>query len=234
MREFSTPMSKVKIAPSIICADFGNLEKELAALERAGADLLHADVMDGHFVQNFALNPTIIHYICSHSRIPVEVHLVVEEPERFIDLFSTVGASIITVHVESTNNIVRVINRIKQLGIKASVAINPATPVGHLDYILEYLDMVVVMAVNPGFRGQVFLARTVDKIEAIRNLAARRKQHLDIEVDGGMNERTAQSVCRAGANVIIGGAAIFDTGKSREESIRRLRDACVPIKSSRK
>lgn len=226
MNNCSTAMSKVKIAPSIICADLGNLEKELAALEQAGADLIHADVFDGHFVPNFALHPTLIRYICSHSRIPVEVHLAVEEPERFIDLFSTVGATIITVHVESTPNIVRVINHIRELGIKASVALNPATPVAHLEYLIGDVDMVVVMAVNPGFRGQAFLPRTIDKIRAIRHLANKKNQPLDIEVDGGINEKVAQVVYRAGANVIIGGATIFDTGSSLKESICRLRQAC--------
>ena len=226
MRDSISLTTKIKIVPSIICADMGNLEKELLTLERAGADLIHADVFDGHFVPNFALDSTLIRYICSHTRIPVEVHLAVEEPGRFLDLFSRVGASIITVHVESTPNIMWVINQLRELGIKASVALNPATPVDHLEYLIEYLDMVVVMAVNPGFRGQEFLPRTLDKIRAIRKQANKKNQRLDIEVDGGISEKVVQSVCSAGANVIIGGAAIFDTGKSRKESIRRLREIC--------
>ncbi len=214
---------KVKIAPSILSADFARLGEQVAETCKAGADYIHIDVMDGHFVPQITIGASVVAAIRKWSSLPFDVHLMVENPENQIDSFVKAGANILTVHSEACRHIHRVISQIKEAGAKAGVSINPATPIGVLDEILPEIDLVLVMSVNPGFAGQRFIETTVGKISRLRKILDDRKLKVELEVDGGINVNTALKVKKAGASMLVAGAAIYNSGKSVTESIANLR-----------
>jgi ribulose-phosphate 3-epimerase len=199
----------VRIAPSILAADFTRLGEEVARVQRAGADFLHVDVMDGHFVPNITFGPPVLAALRRVTHVPLDVHLMIAEPDRYIDAFVAAGAAIVTVHAEVTTHLNRTVRRIHEQGAKAGVAINPATPVHALEEIVPDLDLVLVMSVNPGFTGQTFLESSVRKIETVRRLIDSRGGSADIEVDGGIDPSNVGAVARAGASMIVAGASIF-------------------------
>ena len=199
----------IKIAASILSADFGRLNEQVAAVEAGGADAIHCDVMDGHFVPNITIGPLVVRAVRRATLLPLDVHLMIDKPEQYIAEFAQAGASNITVHVETCPHLHRTIQRIREMGVHASVTINPATPLDVLDEILPYVDMVLLMTVNPGFGGQSFIDTMYAKIERLRDTAQERKLGLDIEVDGGINSDTIGRVVAAGANVLVAGSAIF-------------------------
>ena len=206
-------MSKpVRIAPSILSADFARLGEEVRALEAAGADWIHVDVMDGHFVPNITIGPLVVRAIRPHTSLPIDVHLMIAPADPYIDAFADAGADVITVHPEAGPHLHRTIQRIKATGRKAGVSLNPATPAKMLDYVLEEIDLVLVMSVNPGFGGQSFIASQIGKIEAIANRAVKAGLEIDIEVDGGIDPATARQATDAGANVLVAGTATFRGG----------------------
>lgn len=207
---------KVLIAPSILSADFGRLNEEIASVEAAGADMLHLDVMDYHFVPNLTFGAPIIR--CIKSRLPLDCHLMVENPEKYLDELKEIGVASVTVHLEACTHLHRVVTRIKELGMKAAVAINPATIIDGLQDILPLLDMVLVMSVNPGFGGQKFIDIALGKIRALRALRA----DLLIEVDGGINADNAKQCRQAGANILVAGSYIFKAA-DRKTAIASLR-----------
>ncbi len=201
----------VKIAPSILSADFARLGEEIAAVERAGADYIHVDVMDGHFVPNITIGPLVVEAIRPVTKLPLDVHLMIENPDQYIESFVNAGADYITVHVEACRHLHRTIHHIKSFGIKAGVVLNPATPVETIQHILEDIDMVLLMSVNPGFGGQKFIPEVLHKIRKVKEMAkALRKEDLEIEVDGGVNPETAKLCVEAGANVLVAGSAIYN------------------------
>ncbi|WP_310549986.1 ribulose-phosphate 3-epimerase [Paenibacillus glufosinatiresistens] len=197
------------LAPSLLSADFAALGSEVAEIEAAGADWLHVDVMDGRFVPNITLGPPIVQAVSRHTSLPLDVHLMIEEPERYIADFAKAGASVITVHAEACIHLHRTIHQIKELGLKAAVALNPGTPAVAVREVLGDLDMVLVMTVNPGFGGQAFIPGMVRKIREVRAMAEEFNPSLRIEVDGGIAEATAPLVCEAGADVLVAGNAVF-------------------------
>jgi len=209
-------MSKILISPSILSADFGKINEEIAEVE-AFVDLIHIDIMDGHFVPNLTFGAPVLHKI--KSKKPLDVHLMIENPERYIEDFVKAGADIISVHQEVCKHLHRVIQQIKSFGVKASVALNPATPIETILPIIGELDMVILMTVNPGFGGQKFIDLVLPKIEKLRSLAP----SLDIQVDGGINDVTVQKVKKAGANVIVAGSYVFGS-KDRKKAIENLRN----------
>lgn len=198
-------MKNIKIAPSILSADFSRLGEEVVAVEKAGADYLHIDVMDGMFVPNITLGAPVIKSIRGISNLVFDVHLMIENPERYIEDFVKAGADIIVVHVEATKHLHRVVQLIKSYGVKVGVSLNPATPVETLKYIIDDLDMVLVMSVNPGFGGQKFIPSSLKKIKEIREL----NSNIDIEVDGGITDETIKECIEAGANIFVAGSYIF-------------------------
>jgi len=202
-----------KIAPSILSADFGKLAEEIQKVEAAGADLIHVDVMDGHFVPNLTFGPPVIASIRKVTRLPFDVHLMIEKPERTIQDFADAGSDIITIHVEAETHLHRAIDFIKEKGIKAGVSLNPATPLCLIDEIIEDIDLLMVMSVNPGFGGQQFIESTLAKIKKARNLIDERAPHVLLEVDGGVKLDNMKSIKEAGADIFVAGSAIF---KSRD------------------
>lgn len=199
----------VKIAPSILSADFSRLGEEIKALEAAGADYIHIDVMDGHFVPNITIGPLIVSAARKVTRLPLDVHLMIENPDRYIPDFAEAGADIIVVHQEATAHLHRTVQLIKSCGKRAGVAINPATPVNTLEVILDDLDLVLVMTVNPGFGGQSFIPSGLEKITALRDEIDRRGRPIELEVDGGVKVDNIAAIAAAGADVFVAGSAVF-------------------------
>ena len=212
-----------KIAPSILSADFTRLYEEIKAVERAGADYIHVDVMDGHFVPNITFGPFIIKALRKITELPLDVHLMISEPDRFIDAFISAGADIVTVHAEASLHLHRTVQKIKSMGKRAGVSLNPATPLDVLDYVLNDLDLVLLMTVNPGFEAQDFIDAVVPKIKSLRQEIDKRGLKLEIEVDGGINEDTIDIASSAGADVFVAGSAIFYS-KNYQETIMRMRE----------
>jgi ribulose-phosphate 3-epimerase len=215
--------NQIKIAPSILSADFSKLGQEIAEVENGGADLIHVDVMDGHFVPNITIGPLVVGAINPHTKLPLDVHLMITDPDRYISEFAKQGADIISVHQEACIHLHRTIHLIKEQGVKASVALNPATPISTIEHVLEDLDMILLMTVNPGFGGQKFIPQVLGKIQELRKwLDEQGLQHIDIEVDGGVNEQTARQVIKAGANILVAGNAVYSQ-KDRKKAIQTIR-----------
>jgi ribulose-phosphate 3-epimerase len=200
------------ISPSILSADFAKLGEEVSAVDKAGADWIHIDVMDGHFVPNLTIGPGVVKALRPHTKKPFDVHLMISPVDNFLDAFAEAGADIITVHPEAGPHVHRSIQHIKSLGKKAGVSLNPGTPAKMLDYVLEEVDLVLVMSVNPGFGGQKFIASQLRKIESVANQVAKKNLAVDIEVDGGIDPATAPQALDAGATVLVAGTAVFRGG----------------------
>ena len=200
----------VKIAPSILSADFSKLGEEILAVERAGADYIHIDVMDGHFVPNITIGPLIVDAIRPITKLPLDVHLMIENPDQYIEAFVKAGADYITVHVEACRHLHRTIQIIKSYGVKAGVVLNPATSVETIQHIIGDIDMVLLMSVNPGFGGQQFIPEVLPKIRKVKEMADQKGLTIEIEIDGGVNPETAKKCIEAGANVLVAGSAIYN------------------------
>jgi ribulose-phosphate 3-epimerase len=205
----SSSAPTVKIAPSILSADFGKLAQEVAAVERGGADWIHVDVMDGRFVPNITIGPVVVRAVRKATRLPIDVHLMIVEPERYVADFAEAGADIISVHVEPSYHLSRTLQLIRSLGKKAGVVLNPHTPPDAVAYVLELSDLVLVMSVNPGFGGQAFMPEVLPKLRAIRKMIDARGLDVTLEVDGGVAPGTARRVVEAGARVLVAGSAVY-------------------------
>ncbi len=216
----------IKIAPSILSADFSRLGEDIQAVDRAGADYIHVDVMDGHFVPNITIGPLVVDALRKVTDKPLDVHLMIENPDLYIDAFAKAGADIITVHQEAVPHLHRTVQLIKSLGKKAGISLNPATPVATLDVILDELDLVLVMSVNPGFGGQAFIPSALDKIRALRQRITERGLATEIEVDGGVKIDNIRQVVAAGADVLVAGSAVFNTD-DYAATISALREKAV-------
>ncbi len=217
-------MSRITIAPSILSADFARLGEEIVAVEKAGADWIHVDVMDGRFVPNITLGPPVIRSLRKTTKLPFDVHLMIEKPEDHIEAFANAGADTITVHVEASTHLHRTLERIRQLGKRAGVVLNPATHEDTIRYVIGVVDLVLVMSVNPGFGGQSFLRDTLPKVCAIRKMIDASKRSFDLEIDGGINESTAKEAIAAGANALVAGNYVFGHA-SYADAVRTLRAA---------
>lgn len=209
----------IQIAPSILASDFSRLGEEITAVIESGADLIHIDVMDGHFAPNITIGPPVVASIRSVCTVPMDVHLMISEPERYVEDFANAGADIITFHVETAKHPHRLIRQIKDLGCKAGIVLNPGTSQDEIEYLADDLDMVLIMTVNPGFGGQAFIPEMIEKIELIRAMMGDR----DVEVDGGIDAQSAAEVIEAGANILVAGSYIFNH-TSYVEAIESLRD----------
>jgi ribulose-phosphate 3-epimerase len=217
--------NKIKLAPSILSADFGRLGEQVIAATRAGADYIHVDVMDGHFVPNITVGPIVVSAIRPHTDLPLDVHLMIESPEKYIQQFAQAGANIITVHVEVCPHLHRVVESIKELGVKAGVCLNPSTPLTAVDEVLPSLDLVLLMSVNPGFGGQQFIESTVGKIARLRRRLDELGAAAELEVDGGITAGIAPRVAQAGARVLVAGAAVFNKKESVAQALGRIKES---------
>ncbi|CAN2047891.1 Ribulose-phosphate 3-epimerase [Candidatus Magnetomoraceae bacterium gMMP-1] len=215
-------MKKI-IAPSILSADFSRLGEEIRAVEIAGADWIHVDVMDGHFVPNITIGPLIVEAVKKVTNLPLDVHLMIENADKYIPDFADAGANLITVHVEACTHLNRSIQLIKDKGIQAGIVLNPATSLCSIEWILEYVDLVMLMSVNPGFGGQSFITNTIKKIKALKKMIKDRNLNTMIEIDGGVNEKTIQEISQAGTDVFVAGSAIFKS-KDYVSAIKRFRE----------
>ena len=214
----------VRIAPSILSADFANLGEEVRALEAAGADWVHVDVMDGHFVPNLTIGPMVVKALKPHTRLPLDVHLMIAPVDPYVPAFAEAGADVITVHAEAGAHLHRTLQLVRSLGKRAGVSLNPGTPAEVLDQVIDDIDLILVMTVNPGFGGQKFISRQLDKIAALRRRIDASGRAIDLEVDGGITADNAARVLAAGADVLVAGTATFSGGPGRyAENIRRLR-----------
>lgn len=218
---------EIKIAPSILSADFARLGEQVAEATSGGADYIHVDVMDGHFVPPITIGSLVVAGIRKYTDLPLDVHLMIESPENQVNQFAEAGAAIITVHFEACPDIYEIIKMIKKRGIKAGVSINPPTSVDQIRELLSEIDLALVMTVNPGYGGQPFIKSTLPKIADLRAEIDRRKLKTELEVDGGINVETAPDVVKAGASVLVAGAAVFNSGLSIKEAIRKLRKSLV-------
>ncbi|MBN2804862.1 MAG: ribulose-phosphate 3-epimerase [Deltaproteobacteria bacterium] len=219
-----TNSSKIMLAPSILSSDFGNLAAEIKAVENAGADLIHVDVMDGVFVPNITIGQGIVKAAKRATELPLDVHLMIVNPDAHLKTFAEAGADIITVHAEAAVHLHRTLQTIKSLGKKAGVSFNPATPLEAIEPVLDLLDMVLIMSVNPGFGGQKFITSSIRRIELVKNLIDKSAFNIDIEVDGGITKETSPLVKNAGANILVAGSAVYNTD-DYEKAIREIRNA---------
>ncbi len=214
---------KIKLAPSILSADFSRLGEQVAEASKAGADYIHIDVMDGYFVPNITIGAPVVSAIRSWTNLPLDVHLMIKAPEQQINQFADAGADIITVHIEACTHIHRVVQLVKESGVKAGVALNPGTPIDTLNEILSSLDLVLVMTVNPGFGGQTFIEDMLDKIARLRAELDKKGLATELEVDGGINTEIAPRVVQAGARVLVAGAAVFNSEQTVDEALGKIR-----------
>jgi ribulose-phosphate 3-epimerase len=213
----------IKISPSILSADFSILGEEIKSLEKAGADLIHVDVMDGHFVPNITMGPPIIKMVRRFTKLPFDVHLMISPVEKYIKAFADAGSDIITIHPEATDNLKRAVTTIKSLGKKAGVSLNPKTPISVLMDVINEIDLILIMSVNPGFGGQSFMSEVLPKVKDLRQMINEKKLKIDIEIDGGINFETAPLAIKAGANILVSGTAIF-AGGTLKDNILKLRN----------
>jgi ribulose-phosphate 3-epimerase len=216
---------RIKLAPSILSADFSRLGEQVVEVAKAGADYIHVDVMDGHFVPNITIGSPVVASLRSRTDLPLDVHLMIENPEAHIKQFADAGANIITVHVEAATHLHRLVESIKAMGVRAGVSLNPATPLNSLDEVLPLLDLVLVMTVNPGFGGQTFIPEMKDKIIRLRRILDERQVHAELEVDGGITTLLAPEVARDGADVLVAGAAIFNSKVGAANALQEMRKA---------
>jgi ribulose-phosphate 3-epimerase len=214
----------IRIAPSILSADFGRLAEEVRAAEAAGADWIHVDVMDGRFVPNITIGPLVVEAVRKVTRLPIDAHLMIVEPERYVEAFAKAGADLISVHAEVSPHLHRTIQAIRVAGARPSVALNPSTPLDCLEYVLGDVDMVLLMTVNPGFGGQSYVPAVTEKVRRLRRMADERGQELEIQVDGGVKPSTVGVVAQAGANVLVAGTAVFGA-KDYRAAVGEIRDA---------
>ena len=212
----------IKISPSILSADFSTLGDEIKNLEKAGADLIHIDVMDGHFVPNITMGPPIIKMVRKCTKLPFDVHLMISPVEKYIKAFADAGSDIITIHPEATDNLKRAVGTIKSLGKKAGVSLNPKTPISALMNVINDIDLILIMSVNPGFAGQSFMSEVLPKVTELRKMINDKKLKIDIEIDGGINFETAPLAVKAGANILVSGTTIFSG--SLKDNIQKLRN----------
>ena len=219
-------MNKFLIAPSIIASDFTNLADEISAIESAGADWLHMDIMDGHFVPTITVGPLFVQACKRATKLPIDAHLMISDPDQYLEVFAKAGANNITVHVETCPNLPQTIQKIKSLGCTAGVTLNPATPASALDSVLPLVDLVLVMSVKPGYSGQSFMPEMISKVEEIRNKLNALRSKAYLEVDGGISAETLPLMYKAGANVFVAGSAVFGHPQGAGEGIRVLRQ-CV-------
>jgi ribulose-phosphate 3-epimerase len=215
----------MKLAPSILSADFGRLREEVQAVEEAGADWIHLDVMDGHFVPNLTIGPAVVEAVAEATELPLDVHLMIEDPDRYVEAFAGAGATLLTVHQETCPHLHRTVHHIKERGLRAGVALNPATPVDTLSDMAADLDLVLVMSVNPGFGGQSFIPGSTARVDRMRALLERTGSPAELEVDGGVDAGNAWELACAGATVLVAGSAVYGHAEGPGGGLRALRDS---------